>query len=654
MIDWLLILNGVTSKMRFFIGARQFCLRDNKKNKALNNILLAILISFAWQSLDNLATASEVKYSEDNQIMSDTNLELQQLKNYSEANNFTEVKQIQNGNNGDRHFAAETSNGLNQIVNVNQLRDVAPTDWAYEALRSLVDRYSCISGFPNQTYRGSQPLSRYEFAAGLNSCLNQIERLIASQGQVGQEDIATITRLSQEFEAELATIGSRVDEIESRTAVLEDDRFSTTTKLVGNVWFNITGAGADGDVSVETNDLSAPSVIRPPGRDPVTGEPSVLEVTDNPEITFSDLVWLTLESSFTGEDALITRLAVGNGDSPANTFASAGAYNTFGVPFTDQTAGVQGEGNSEVVIHEFSYSFPVGEKFRFTIGPQINWYIYFDQNAYTFFLKGASSFNSIGSTLSNAIDRGSGAVIEWDISDKLNLNVGYLGESTEFLPSPPFNTASDPEEGVFGGTNTSTAELTFSPIETVNTRLMYNYSHLSSDVNIVDGVIGGVTGEPLQNGLADAGPGAGLDVNPDDGGLNDSYSHTLGFNFDWAIASKFGIFARYTYASIVLQPIDDTVNVQSIQAGLAFPDVGKEGALGVFSFLVPFDVTSGEEFLVSGAGDGGTQYEFEASYYYPVNDNIALVPAFYLVANPNNFEDNPNIYVGNLRMQFGF
>ena len=88
--------------------------------------------------------------------------------------------------------------------------------------------------------------------------------------------------------------------------------------------------------------------------------------------------------------------------------------------------------------------------------------------------------------------------------------MGYLGESTEFLPSPPFNTASDPEEGVFGGTNTSTAELTFSPTDTANARLMYNYTHLSSDVNVVGGVIGGVTGEPLQNGLADAGPGRGL------------------------------------------------------------------------------------------------------------------------------------------------
>ncbi|MEN9521244.1 MAG: hypothetical protein RLZZ381_3832, partial [Cyanobacteriota bacterium] len=32
---------------------------------------------------------------------------------------------------------------LGQVTNVNQLRDVAATDWAYEALRSLVQRYGC-------------------------------------------------------------------------------------------------------------------------------------------------------------------------------------------------------------------------------------------------------------------------------------------------------------------------------------------------------------------------------------------------------------------------------------------------------------------------------------------------------------------------------
>ena len=91
--------------------------------------------------------------------------------------------------------------------------------------------------FPNQTYRGSQPLSRYEFAAGLNSCLNQIERLIASSETVTNEDLDTIQRLNEEFAAELATIAGRVDSLEGRTAFLEDNQFSTTTKLTANVLF---------------------------------------------------------------------------------------------------------------------------------------------------------------------------------------------------------------------------------------------------------------------------------------------------------------------------------------------------------------------------------------------------------------------------------
>jgi carbohydrate-selective porin OprB len=57
---------------------------------------------------------------------------------------------------------------------------------------------------------------------------------------------------------------------------------------------------------------------------------------------------------------------------------------------------------------------------------------------------------------------------------------------------------------------------------------------------------------------------------------------------------------------------------------------------------------------VAGGGDGGTILELEASYYYPLNDNVAIVPAFYAIFNPNNFDSNPNIYVGNFRAQFSF
>ncbi len=212
--------------------------------KISNYLLLIILINFFW-----LCLAKNVKASENNLAEFDR----QQIQLSSTALDIIiGVEKIRNNTIDSESNPTQ----LKQTTDVIQLRDVAPTDWAYEALRSLVERYGCIGGFPNQTYRGSQALTRYEFAAGLNSCLNQIERLIASTETISEADLAAIERLSREFAVELATVEGRVDNLEGRTAVLEDNQFSTTTKLVGNVWFNLTGAAADGDVLVETNDLS--------------------------------------------------------------------------------------------------------------------------------------------------------------------------------------------------------------------------------------------------------------------------------------------------------------------------------------------------------------------------------------------------------------
>ncbi|MGB7441885.1 MAG: iron uptake porin, partial [Coleofasciculaceae cyanobacterium] len=82
------------------------------------------------------------------------------------------LQQIQNYNND----TISNDPSLNQVTNVSQLRDVSPGDWAYEALRSLVERYGCIAGYPDGTYRGNRPTTRFEFAAGLNACLDQIVR----------------------------------------------------------------------------------------------------------------------------------------------------------------------------------------------------------------------------------------------------------------------------------------------------------------------------------------------------------------------------------------------------------------------------------------------------------------------------------------------
>lgn len=546
------------------------------------------------------------------------------------------------------------SNLMEQVTNVNQLRDISPTDWVYQALRNLVENYGCIAGYPNGTFQENRTLTRYEFAAGLNACLEQIERLIVAStvNFLPEDDLSVIQRLKDEFLTELAILKGRVDGVEARTRELEAIQFSPTTKLTTNIFLNFTGAAAGGDVKTEIHNLNTPLNIRRAARG-VDGNPIVNTITDNPEITFSYHIWLNFNTSFSGRDTLVTQLVASNAISPANSFTSAGLFDTFGVPFTEQ---IGAPTSNSLAVRELFYQFSLGDNFQVAVGPRINWYRYFDNNAFTSFLTGTSSQNSSDSTLVNAIDRGSGAVFIWDISEQFTFKVAYLGENTEFLPSEFFNTSSDPNKGLFSATNTITAELDFSPSNRANLRFLYTRSTLDNnqpildeDGNITGFGVGGATGEPIY-GVADDGFG---------GTIGDAPADTFAVNFDWLITDFLGVFGRYSYGSTKIFPRDvdredGEVNAQSFQVGLALPDLGKEGALGTFSFLVPFDVLDGEEFLAAGAGDGGTQYEFEVTYFYPVNRSLAIIPAFYLVANSNNFEDNSNIYVGNLRLQLSF
>lgn len=547
-------------------------------------------------------------------------------------------------------FSEDPASGdpMNQVTNVNQLRDVSPGDWAYEALRNLVETYGCIAGYPDGTFRGNRAMTRYEFAAGLNACLQQIERLIAAATAdlVSKEDLEILQRLGEEFEAELATLGSRVDNLEGRTAFLEEHQFSTTTKLFGFAWFNATASTSGGDIKRETGNR----VVRG------SRETEVQEV-DDPEPTFSGLVWLDFVSSFTGRDQLVLQLSMGSTagfPGPlANSYSSAGfEYST--ADFTDQGGSFIA---NQVTLRELYYQFPVGDSLQFVVGPRFNFFRFFEGNQFSFafqqpLLFNYITFNSANSTLVNAIDRGAGAIMFWDISDQLLLKLGYIGETNEYLPSPPFNSASNPGQGLFNGTNTLTAELTYRVTDNANIRFLYTRTNIQGirELNR-DGVrqlAGGIT-EPLI-GVADDGFG---------GDVGNATADTFGLNFDWLITPKFGIFGRYTYGKTNIFPrdpdIDDgSVEAQAFHFGLAFPDLLKEGSIAQLSFILPYDILSGRRFLVSGNGDGGTWYEVEGSYFLPLTNNIALVPSFSVVSNANNFSDNSTIFIGNLRTQFNF
>ncbi|HLO48861.1 MAG TPA: iron uptake porin [Kamptonema sp.] len=532
---------------------------------------------------------------------------------------------------------APTSN-MAQVTSVSQLSDVQPTDWAFSALQSLVERYGCIAGYPDSNFRGNRALTRYEFAAGLNACLDQINRQIAgtTANLTTKEDLAVLQKLQAEFGAELAILRGRINTLEARTTELESNQFSTTTKLSGLVYFSLTGTNAGGTIKAEgTTPLVA-------SRDD-QGNPIQRRVREDSEVTFSHLVWLILNTSFTGKDSLMMVLATGNGEPGITPYTSAGQYLTAGVPFTVHSP-LLFESN-KLILRDFYYTFPISDKVKVTVGPRVNWYAHFDKNVFNpGDLSGASSFSSAGNDLFTNPNRGSGAVVEWYPNNYLELRAGYMAENEEYLSG--IRTAANPTKGLFGRSNSFTAELTVKPNSRTNIRLTYSHQNLPENGS------GQLDVRRPIAGVLDDGPGG-----RSNGGLGGASTDVVGVNFDWLVTRRFGLFGRYGYASAHLQVKDGSdadVNVQTFQAGLAFPDLGKQGALATLSFVVPMDIIKGRRFFVSGAGDGGTQYEIEGSYFLPMTDNISLVPSFYAIVNLNNFQDNPTVFVGHLRTQFSF
>lgn len=119
------------------------------------------------------------------------------------------------------------------VTSVSELSYVQPTDWAFQALQFLVERYGCIVGYPDSQYRGNRALTRYEFADGLSSCLDQASKLIGSSTSdlATKQDLESLQRLAEEFSQEIAQLRRKLDSLEARTAQVEANQFSTTTKL---------------------------------------------------------------------------------------------------------------------------------------------------------------------------------------------------------------------------------------------------------------------------------------------------------------------------------------------------------------------------------------------------------------------------------------
>jgi hypothetical protein len=534
---------------------------------------------------------------------------------------------------------------MSQVTSVSQLRDVKPTDWSFQALQSLVERYGCIAGYPDGSFRGNRAMTRFEFAAGLNACLDRVNELIASStaDAVSKEDLAALSRMTEEFQGELETLKGRADGLEFRVNDLEAKQFSTTTKLTGEVIMDVGGL-AGGAIGFDRNSTTGAGIAN-----------SKNDSAD--EVTLSSRVRLVLNTSFTGQDLLRTRLQAANISGYDARFENSvnpgtGATNTTSLPMAGVEYQAATTGGNTVVLNELWYRFPIGAA-KVWVGTHgldadkivSNTASFTQSYAFNDFLEHSPIYKG---------PRGAGAAFNYPVTDKVNIAGAYLGTTAGFSSAGSGTTSNDTDKGLFGSSNSLFTQLTFTPSPKVVLAAAYSHNYNPDGSNDAAVALGTNNARnPFGNKAA----------------VSDNLSLQAGYRF----SPKFNV-SGWTGWSW-MNSSDDILNASNVAANSAtatkgaeatvfnwavnfgFPDLFKEGNYAGIGFgAAPYVTDSNIRLATNGLKreDASVPYVINAFYNYKLSDNISIQPQAFYIINPDGDKANDNIWAGSLRTTFKF
>lgn len=128
------------------------------------------------------------------------------------------------------------------------LVDVAPEDTFYQMLASLGDELGCFDG--TIKLDGRRTLTRFEFAAILNSCVDNLSRRIStSDFAISDADQLTIGTLQQEFASELTVLGTRGLGLSTEEQAASDARANDFSSNRRNVRISVEPFATSVDVA---------------------------------------------------------------------------------------------------------------------------------------------------------------------------------------------------------------------------------------------------------------------------------------------------------------------------------------------------------------------------------------------------------------------
>ncbi len=502
--------------------------------------------------------------------------------------------------------STENTEPMAQVTSVSQLTDVQPTDWAFGALQSLVERYGCIEGYPDRTYRGNRAISRYEFAAGLNQCLNRIQELIAIQPNgtdtgISKEDLSVLEKLQAEFANELISLKGRLDSLDARAATIEKQQFSATSKLTG---IAITYLGdAFGKNADPANNA-----------------------------TFSYVTALFLNSSLTGKDTLTVGLEAFN-IRRFNTATEFPEGRLSGI--TDETRVHPSPipGNGSFGINKLQYSFPANDQVMIFL------------TAFLSDRRLSAPISQLNNGLIGPITR-YGQINPLTEPIGLQTGVGVVWKATpwltfDFAAGSEFGSASNPSRGLFnGGYGTSIRPV----IDLGRLRLTGYYVHTYSPNNGIDSLAGSNAAKVVGAGpvVANSYVGAAF------------YRVLPNFDIGGSVA--------YSNARALGEGTKGDAQVWNYDINFTLYDLGKKGNMaGLILGAQPRLAGTSSEELARAIGlppgqrsDRNVGYHIEAFYSHRLSDNITITPGLIWLTAPNHDERNPDVIMGIIRSSFFF
>ena len=480
-----------------------------------------------------------------------------------------------------------------QVTSISQFSDVQPTDWAYQALSNLVERYGCVAGYPNGTFQGRKAMTRFEAAALLNACLDRVTEVTDQ-----------LKKLMKEFEKELAILKGRVDGLEARVGTLEANQFSTTTKLKGSTYW-VLGANAFGGN--------------------FAGGAGTLEGGT----TFNYDLRLDLDTSFTGKDLLRTRLRAGNfGASGFNGGGFGPSLNALEVSFQEPA------GANAVGIDRLFYQFPLGSGFTFTGGPRVRqddmlamWPSAYPADTIL------DVFTYAGAPGAYNLTLGGGAGLWWQ-KNGFSISANYVSSNANVANQQAFAASSftDPVTGVVtilpavqaGGVLTSAASSS-STIQLgyagSNWGAAFAYTYAQNGASVYGGNATPLAALASGNGTTN---NYGLSAywTPKTAGYIPSISAGWGYTSYDAANTQ----ANLGFAG---SPISGITAAQNWYVGIQWADAFVKGnSLGM---------AVGQPTFVTAMNSGTPQdagYAWEWWYKFQVTDHISVTPAIFYLSNP--------------------